>query len=134
MNLSDAASLSDRCTGDGMVEVLEFVIPRDTLIMESKVLQSLIDRSEVLETTLRSNKVMSRGKYSSVVQTDTEGIPLLLDFRVGVASAVIFGINIFHNWNINFWLSENKLILEDNLKIGVEALVVYIVFRSASSV
>ena len=117
-----------------MIEVLEFVVPLDTHIMVSKVLQSLIDRSEILQTTLRSNKVMSRGKYSSVVQTDTEGIPLLLDFRVGVASAVIFGINIFHNWNINLWLSENKLILEDNLKIGVEAHVVYIVFRSASSV
>lgn len=117
-----------------MVEVLEFVVPLDTQVMEAIVLQSLIDRGEVLQTAHRSNKLMRRFKNCCVVQADTEGVPTLFDFRVGVSSAVIVRINIFHDWNIYFCLSENKSVLEENLKIGIEALVVDVAIRSARSV
>lgn len=134
MNLSDAKSLSNRRTGDGMVEVLEFVVPLHTGIMHAIVLQGLVDRSEVLQATHRSNKLMSRLNNIGVVETDSERVPTLLDFGVGVISAVILGINFHHDWDIYLGLSENKLILEDNLKVGVEIVVVNVVGRSTSSV
>jgi hypothetical protein len=58
----------------------------------------------------------------------------LFDFGVGITSAVILGIDFRHDWDVYLFLSEDKLVLEDNLKVGVEVIVVNPVFRSTSSV
>lgn len=117
-----------------MVEVLKFVVPLHTGIMHAIVLQSLVDRCEVLQATHRSNELMSRLNYFGVVKTDSKRVPSLFDFGVSIASAVILGIDFRHDWDVYLFLSEDKLVLEDNLKVGVEVIVVNPVFRSTSSV
>lgn len=117
-----------------MVEVLKFVVPINTSLMHAIVLQGLVDRCEVLQATHRSNKLMSGLNYFGVVKTDSKRVPSLLDFWVGISSAVILGIDFLHDWDVHVCLSENKLVLEDNLKVGVEVIVVNPVGRSTSSV
>jgi hypothetical protein len=63
--------MSDRSSCDRMVEVLVFVVPLDTCVMIAIVFKSLVDRSQILETTHRSNKLMGNIEHWSIILADT---------------------------------------------------------------
>jgi len=133
VHLGDAKSLSDRCSCDGMVEVLELVVPLNAQVVVAIVLESLVDRSEVLQATHRSNELMGRFNYIHVVQADSERIPTLLDLRVGVCGTVIVRIDISHDGDGDLRLSEDELVLENYLKVGVVVVIEFVVSRCANT-
>lgn len=117
-----------------MVEILKLIVPLDTHVVVTKVLKGLVDRSEVLQAAHGPDKLMRRLENGGVVEADSERVPTLLDFRVGITSAVVIRIDVFHDRDIDIFLPQFQLVLENNLKVSIEVVVLEIVIRSSGTV
>jgi len=134
VDFDDSASLSNGGLGDGMVEILVLVVPLDTSVVVTIVLKGLVDRSEVLQAAHGSDKYVRRFENCGVVEADSERVPALLHFRVGISSAVVIRIDVCHDRDIDIFLTQEQLVLENYLKVGIEVVVLEVVIRSSSTV
>ena len=134
MNFGDSASLGNRGSSDGMVEILVLVVPLDTSVVVSIVLKGLVDRSEVLQAAHGSNKYVRRFENCGVVEADSERVPALFDFRVGITSAVVIRVDIFHDRDVDILLIQEQLVLENYLKVGVVVIVFKVVSGSSGTI
>jgi hypothetical protein len=106
-----------------MIEIDVFVEPFVSGSIVATVNQGLVDRVDVLHSALRGNPFVSRLEDSGVVEVDSNRIPDLFDLRVDFTSDIEVAIDQFDEFNGELIEVGVKFVQEDNLKVGVEAII-----------
>jgi hypothetical protein len=112
-----------------MIEVDVFLKPFIGSRSVSIIAESLIDGVQVFHSALSGNELMSWFEHWHVAECNSNGVPSLFDFRVGVISNSQISVKSLEKEECYFLRIIDKFKKEDNLLIGIEVFVVLVVGR-----
>lgn len=105
------------------VEVQVRVVPLDTKVMLSTVLQRLIDRLNVLVAAHRTNPRLSVWVHWSIMEVEASCVPSLSDLWIDVSSYIVASVNGGHDGGIHEGRICLKGVLKHDLQVAVESKV-----------
>lgn len=115
------------CDGDGVVKVQVLLVPLVGSAPIPVPAEGLVDGVYVLHAALTRNEGLGEGKHVQVGETDSEWVPPLFDFWVGVLGELEVDVQLLEELERHVLLALDELQDEDHLLVRVVGLVIHVV-------